>query len=37
MYTVAIDDRLQDARYKLSGGAFIRWKDAVIPVIKIRI
>jgi len=34
MYTFALDDILENARYNLSLGAFLRWKDAIIPVIK---
>ncbi|MES2774507.1 MAG: PorP/SprF family type IX secretion system membrane protein [Bacteroidota bacterium] len=35
MYTTALDDRLDNAQYKLGLGGFVRWKDAVIPVIKL--
>ena len=34
MYTVKLDDPTEP-RYTISGGAFIRWKDALIPVIKL--
>lgn len=37
MYSMALDDRLETARYKLGLGGFIRWKDAVIPVIKLEV
>jgi type IX secretion system PorP/SprF family membrane protein len=35
MYTYALDDILENSRYDLHVGAFIRWKDAIIPVIKL--
>ena len=35
MYTYALDDILDNSRYDLHVGAFIRWKDAIIPVIKL--
>ncbi|MEO7312336.1 MAG: PorP/SprF family type IX secretion system membrane protein [Chitinophagaceae bacterium] len=34
MYTFSLDDIIENARYTLSAGAFMRWKDAIIPVIK---
>ncbi len=35
MYTFALDDDLENSRYDLHLGAFVRWRDAIIPVIKI--
>jgi len=34
LYTVALDNDLDNANYSLHLGAFMRWKDAIIPVIK---
>ena len=34
MYSWKLDD-IDDPRYILHGGAFLRWKDALIPVVKI--
>ena len=33
MYTWKLDD-MDDPRYQFHGGAFLRWKDAFIPVVK---
>lgn len=35
MGTFALDDDIENGKYNLSFGAFIRWKDALIPVIKL--
>ena len=35
MYTVSLDDDLENSTYDLSVGALLRWKDAMIPMIKL--
>ena len=35
LYTLVIDDGTESSRYKLGLGSFLRWKDAIIPVIKL--
>jgi type IX secretion system PorP/SprF family membrane protein len=37
LYTTAIDGNLDEAQYKISAGTMLRWKDAIIPVIKLDI
>lgn len=36
-YSYVLDDVPDDARYVLHAGAFVRWNDAIIPVIKMDI
>lgn len=33
LYSIKLDDP-SEAKYTISGGAFVRWKDAIIPVVK---
>ncbi len=33
LYSVKLDDA-SEPQYIISGGAFLRWKDAIIPVVK---
>jgi type IX secretion system PorP/SprF family membrane protein len=35
MYSVKIGDSPENPKYIIHGGAFLRWKDALIPVVKI--
>jgi len=35
MYSYKLGDFVDDARYVLSLGAFLRWKDAFVPVVKL--
>jgi type IX secretion system PorP/SprF family membrane protein len=35
LYTFALDDIIENAKYSLHIGSFIRWKDAIIPVVKL--
>jgi hypothetical protein len=35
LYTMGLDDILENSTYNLSVGGFIRWNDAIIPVVKL--
>jgi type IX secretion system PorP/SprF family membrane protein len=35
LYSYNLEDDLENAGYTVHGGAFLRWKDALIPVIKL--
>jgi len=35
MYTVSLDNDLENSQYEISVGGLLRWKDAMIPVLKL--
>lgn len=35
LYSIKLVDGIDQAKYTIHGGAFMRWKDAIIPVVKI--
>jgi hypothetical protein len=36
LYSIKLDESPDDPRYVFSGGGFLRWKDAFIPVVKLQ-
>lgn len=35
LYTMALDDVYENAKYKIGLGGFIRWGDAIVPMVKL--